>query len=144
MRLSTKCTYGTRAMIDIARHYKKGPVNRKRILRNQNISSAYLENILISLKAQNLIRTVRGANGGFTLESHPSRITMFQIVNALEGSLVPTECLENDDSCKRVHVCGARKLWLELYNSQVAILKRTTLQSLVEIEDSEDSLDYCI
>jgi len=68
MKLSAKCRYGTRAMIEIARNEKNGPVKRKVIVQAQEISRAYLENILISLKMSKLIRTVRGANGGFVLE----------------------------------------------------------------------------
>ena len=101
MKLSTKCRYGTRAMIEIARHYNEGPVKRKDISRSQKISSAYLENILIALKSQNLIRTVRGADGGFILANSPSSITMFQIVSALEGPIVPVECVDKSDACKQ-------------------------------------------
>ena len=131
-------------MIEIARHYKEGPVTRKVISRNQRISSAYLENILIALKSRNLVRTVRGANGGFTLDTSPSHITMLQIFGALEGSFVPVDCVENSFVCERSGVCAARKLWNELYNAQVAVLKKTTLQSMIDVEDSAKQLDYCI
>jgi Rrf2 family transcriptional regulator, cysteine metabolism repressor len=144
MKLSTKCRYGTRAMIEIARHYKEGPVKRKDISRSQKISSAYLENILIALKSQHLIRTVRGANGGFTLEVPPGHITMFQIISALEGSIVPVECVDNPDACERSAMCAARKLWEELYHAQIAVLKKKTLQALVDAEDSKKQLDYSI
>lgn len=131
-------------MIEIARHYKEGPVKRKDISRNQKISSAYLENILIALKSQKLIQTVRGASGGFTLETSPNHITMFQIISALEGSMVPVDCVDNSDTCERSGVCAARTLWKELYNAQIAVLKKTTLQSLVDVEDNVKSLNYCI
>ena len=144
MKLSTKCRYGTRAMIEIARHYKEGPVKRKDISRGQRISSAYLENILMALKSRNLLRTVRGANGGFMLEVPPSRITMFQIVSALEGSTVPVECVDKSDACDQSAACAARKLWQELYNAQVAVLKKTTLQTLVDWAESKKPLDYSI
>jgi len=144
MRLSTKCRYGTRAMIEIARHYKEGPVKRKDISHSQKISSGYLENILIALKSRNLIKTVRGANGGFALEVPPSRITMFQIVSALEGSIVPVECVDDSGACDRSADCAARKLWQELYNAQKAVLTKTTLQVLVDRADSKKQPDYSI
>ena len=144
MKLSTKCRYGTRAMIEIGRHYKEGPVKRKDISRNQKISSAYLENILIALKAQNLIRTVRGANGGFTLDTSPNNITMFQIIKALEGSIVPVDCVESSDACERSGRCASRKLWQDLYIAQAEVLKNTTLQSLIDTENSSKQVDYCI
>jgi Rrf2 family transcriptional regulator, cysteine metabolism repressor len=131
-------------MIEIARRYKNGPVTRKTISRNQKISSAYLENILISLKSQKLIQTIRGANGGFTLGIPANKITMFQIVSALEGSIVPVDCVDKSDSCERSRVCAARSFWQELHNAQLAVLKNTTLQSLVDAEESVKELDYCI
>jgi Rrf2 family protein len=131
-------------MIEIAQHEKDGPVKRKDIARNQNISSAYLENILMALKSRNLIRTVRGANGGFSLETLPSKITMLQIVSALEGSIVPVECIEKSSVCGRSAACAARKLWQELYNAQVEVLKKTTLQSLVDWTETEQPVDYSI
>jgi Rrf2 family transcriptional regulator, cysteine metabolism repressor len=131
-------------MIEIARHCKQGPVKRKDISKNQKISPAYLENILTSLKSQNLIRTIRGANGGFTIDASPSAITMLQIVSALEGSIAPVSCIENPGSCERSGGCAARKLWQELHNAQVDVLKKTTLQSLLDIEDASKPVDYCI
>jgi Rrf2 family transcriptional regulator, cysteine metabolism repressor len=144
MKLSTKCRYGTRAMIEIARHCKQGPVKRKDISRNQKISPAYLENILTSLKSQNLIRTIRGANGGFTIDAAPSTITMLQIVSALEGSIAPVNCVENSENCERSGGCAARKLWQELHDAQIEVLKRTTLQSMLDLENASQPLDYCI
>jgi Rrf2 family protein len=131
-------------MIEIARHYTDGPVKRKDISKSQKISPAYLENILIALKTHNLIRTVRGASGGFTLDKKPDTITMFQIVQALEGSLAPVDCIEVRDACDRSGFCASRKLWQDLYKAQVEILKKTTLQSLIDTEDSLKLLDYSI
>lgn len=136
MRLSTKCRYGTRAMIEIARNYKNGPVKRKDISRNQQISSAYLENILIALKSKNLIRTIRGASGGYTLETLPGNITIFEIVSALEGSIAPVNCVDKPGSCERSPICSSRKVWCEMHEAQVKVLKNTTLQSLLDMEDS--------
>ena len=144
MKLSTKCRYGTRAMIEIGRHFKEGPVKRKDISRNQKISSAYLENILIALKAQNLIRTVRGANGGFTLDTSPEKITLHQIVRALEGATVPVDCVDAPEDCGRSGFCASRRLWQKLHDAQVAVLKGATLQSLIDAESSLEQADYCI
>ncbi len=144
MKLSTKCRYGTRAMIEIARRYKDGPVKRKDISQSQKISSAYLENILMALKSRNLIRTIRGANGGFALQTPPSRITMFEIVSALEGSIVPVDCVDKSDSCGESAACAARKLWMQLYHAQIEVLKKTTLQTLVDWADSKKPPDYSI
>ena len=144
MKLSTRCRYGLRAMIEIARHYNSGPVTRKDIARNQEISAYYLENILIALKARNLIKTVRGAHGGFTLEALPENISMYDIVTALEGTTEPVSCVENANNCKRAKNCSARIFWQELHESIVRTLKARNLQSLVDINDKDYALEYCI
>jgi Rrf2 family transcriptional regulator, cysteine metabolism repressor len=144
MKLSTRCRYGTLAMLEIARNYKKGPVKRTDIAKTEGISPAYLENILISLKTQNLIRTVRGANGGFTLETSPENINMFQIMTALEEFIAPVHCAKNNAGCGHKENCIARKFWLDFHDMQVKSLKAASLQSLLDLEDSGKESDYCI
>jgi Rrf2 family protein len=144
MKLSTKCRYGLRAMLEIARHYNKGPVNRNIIVEAQHISKAYLENILTSLREKKLIRTERGANGGFILQSDPSKITVLQIVNALEGSIAPVDCLEHPDKCGKSRKCVAQKVWQKMYDAQVEVLSGITLQNMLEMESSPDAGMYSI
>jgi Rrf2 family protein len=144
MKLSTKCRYGLRAMIELARHASDGPVNRKSIAKTQHISKAYLENILTSLREKNLIRTTRGASGGFVLQSPPARITVLQIVNALEGSIAPVDCLENRSVCERSGNCPARKVWEKLFKAQVAVLSGITLQDILDSDDSPAGMNYVI
>ncbi len=78
------------------------------------------------------------------LAAPPAAITMFQIVSALEGSLAPVECVDRPGTCRRSADCAARKLWLELSDAQIAILKKTTLRTLVDWADSQQQPDYCI
>lgn len=146
MKLSTKCRYGLRAMIEIARNFNAGPLNRKAIAKAQHISKAYLENILISLREKNLIRTTRGASGGFVLREPPSRTTVLQIVNALEGSIAPVDCIENPALCERAGPCPARKAWQKLFTAQTAALSGMTLQDLLdmEAEASHQPVNYVI
>ena len=133
-------------MIEIARHFNNGPVNRKSIATAQHISKAYLENILISLREKNLIRTTRGASGGFILQDPPSHTTVLQIVNALEGSIAPVDCIENPDICEKAGSCPARKAWQKLYEAQNAVLSGMTLQDLLdmEAEASHQGVNYVI
>jgi Rrf2 family protein len=131
-------------MLEIARHYKKGPVKRRDIAKSQGISLDYLENILIALKSGNLIRTVRGAKGGFMLETAPEKISMLQILTVLEGSLAPIQCVEEGDGCCRTGHCIARKFWLDFHQMQVTVLKGTSLQSLLDLESAGGEYDYSI
>jgi len=131
-------------MIEIARNEKNGPVKRKVIVQAQEISRAYLENILISLKMSKLIRTVRGANGGFVLEKRPSAINLFQIVLSLEGTMSPVECLDNRTICEKWDCCAVRKAWAKLYDAQKSALKGMTLQDLLDMDSTEAAADYVI
>ena len=144
MKLSTKCRYGVRAMLEIARQYRAGPVKRKDIARIQGISHAYLENILIALKTAKFIRTARGAQGGFILEKEPSEITMLQLVSTLEGSITPVECLDNSERCEKTSHCVARNVWKKLHDAQVNVLSSITLQDLLDMEKDSASLTYTI
>lgn len=143
MKLSTRCRYGTRAMIELAKNFAKGPLKREEISKSQDISSSYLENILIALKSRNLIRTIRGANGGFSLIESPEKITMYDVVTALEGPIEPVHCIENSEQCTRSGHCVARNYWISFHEAQVNHLKSTTLQTLLDMEKKVQG-DYSI
>jgi Rrf2 family protein len=144
MKLSTKCRYGLRAMIELARNFDNGPINRKKIAEAQHITKAYLENILTSLREKSLIRTTRGANGGFVLQLDPSRITVLAIVNALEGSIAPVDCIENRSVCEKIPSCPARLVWKKLYDAQTRALSELSLQDVLEMEPALQDVNYVI
>ena len=134
MRLPTGCRYGIRAMLEIARHYGGQPVKRREITSKQAISPSYLENILLLLKNNNLIRSTRGAHGGFSLTRPPDKINLFEIFMVLEGSLTPVTCLANPMSCQRFERCVTRTVWQELQNASEKVLRNTTIQDLLDRE----------
>ncbi|MBD3315142.1 MAG: Rrf2 family transcriptional regulator [Chitinivibrionales bacterium] len=144
MRLSKKCRYGTRAMIEIARREVNGPVKRKHIVETEGLSMGFLENILCVLKDNGLIRTVRGARGGFVLKAPPEKITLLDVVSALESETAPVECLENKDSCPRSTACTARKAWRKVHKIQTQVLSKITLRDLVDMDKEPGTLDYAI
>ena len=146
MRLSTKCRYGTRALIEIGRNYGHGPVKRKDIAKAQDLSRSYIENILITLKSKKILKTTRGADGGFELLRLPSEINLYQVVTALEGSIAPVDCVEDESICKRDgKKCVARRAWLKLHEAQVAVLSGITLQDLLDWEKEDNkNLNYTI
>lgn len=131
-------------MIELARRYDRGPVKRKDISQAQDISKAYLENIFITLRENKLIATTRGANGGFVLQSPPSKITALQIVNALEGSLAPVECLDTAVLDDKAVACPARKVWKKLYDAQIKVLSAITLQDILDEDKSSPASQYMI
>ena len=131
MKLSTKVRYGTRAMLDLAAHYGNGPTLLKDVARRQEISLKYLDRILSSLKAAGLVKTLRGSKGGFVVASLPSKITVSQIVEALEGPLELVGCIKGKDFCHRVNSCVMHDIWYELGKAMEVVLKTTTLEDLI-------------
>ncbi|MHB8095548.1 MAG: RrF2 family transcriptional regulator [Candidatus Aminicenantales bacterium] len=115
IRLSTKGRYGTRLMLNLALRYKDGSetVILKNIGDEENISIRYLEQIIIPLKINKLVKSVRGAGGGYALARHPSQINLAEILHALEGSCCLVECVEEEDSCERQPTCATFDVWKE-------------------------------
>jgi len=113
MKLSTKSRYGTRLMLDMAQHYKEGPIHLAQVARRQGISVKYLEQIIIPLKKADYIRSVRGPKGGHALALAPEEITVGEIVALLEKGTSLAECAHNDKVCERSQTCLTRWLWKE-------------------------------
>lgn len=132
MKLSTKGRYGTRAMVDIALYYGQGPILLKDIAKRQNISEKYLEHIITSLKIAGLVKSIRGAHGGYILAKDPVQIRLSQIIKALEGSIAPVECVDDPDLCSRAKTCVTRDVWIKIKKSMDEILKSISLKELVE------------
>lgn len=132
MKLSTKGRYGTRAMIDIALYMGSGSTLLKDIAMRQGISLKYLDHILSSLRKAGLIKNVRGKGGGYSLTRPAEKITLCDIIEAVEGSLAPVECVDNPEYCKKTASCSAHDVWVRVRESIEEVLRSTTLQSLLE------------
>ena len=113
MKLSTRSRYGTRMMLDLAQHYKEGPVQVGEIAKRQDISVKYLEQLIIPLKKANFISSVRGPKGGHMLAKPPKEITIGQVVKVLEGGIDLSNCVEEAGVCDRSTGCLTRSIWAE-------------------------------
>jgi Rrf2 family cysteine metabolism transcriptional repressor len=140
MRLSTRGRYGTRAMLDVALHADEGLVHLTDIAERQEISKKYLEHLTARLETLGLLRAVRGTGGGVGLAKPACEITIFDILNALEGSLTPVECIERPEVCPRCVSCGARRLWAELAEITTGFLASVSLEELCERQRRIDRL----
>jgi Rrf2 family protein len=132
VRLSTRCRYGVRALLDIAGGYGKEPLKRKVIAQRQGLSEGYLQNLLVVLKNDGFLRTSRGPNGGYELARPPERITLLEVVEALEGPIVPVACLRSPACCDRVERCVARTVWDSVRKGMRDTLRGITLGELVK------------
>lgn len=132
MKLSTRSRYATRALLDLALHNEDKHVLLKDISRRQQISLQYLEHLITPLKAAGLVFSTRGPRGGISLAKPPENIRLNQIIQLLEGSIAPVECVDKPEVCSRSELCVTRDIWGELKDAMNKILVSTTLQDLVE------------
>ena len=130
MKLSTRARYGSRAMLDLARNWGRGPVLLRRIATAEHLPARYLEQILGVLKGAGLIRAVRGPRGGYELAREPESISMGEIVRTLEGDLGLVECINNPDACAEREGCLTRALWADLSQHIQARLDSLSLADL--------------
>ena len=139
MRLSTKGRYGARAMLDLALNFGKNPVLLRDIARRQEVSEKYLEHSVSALRKAGLVRSVRGARGGYILAKSPSEIRLSKIMEVLEGSMAPVDCVDDPQVCHRANLCVTRDIWIKMKEAIDNILKSTTLQDMVEQQKEKES-----
>jgi Rrf2 family protein len=132
MKLSTRSRYGVRMMYELALRYGREPVIIKDIAKRQQISEKYLSKLIIPLKGAKLVSSARGAHGGYVLARDPSKITLREIVEILEGDISPVECVVNGSICSQVESCPTYDLWCGLDRSISGYLEGITLESLVK------------
>ena len=132
MRLSTKTRYGTRAMVDIGEHHGNGPVSLRELANRQGLSMKYMEQIVPLLKASGLIRSARGAQGGYVLAKEPTQISLHDIVHALVGSWSLVDCLDDDTLCDRAKECVTYEIWGDIQTVIYQVLDSTTLAEMID------------
>jgi Rrf2 family protein len=121
-------------MVDLAIHYGKQPSSIKNIAERQNISEYYLEQLFSSLRKSDLIKSVRGAQGGYMLSRDPKDITVLQIMEVLEGPVEISDCIDenNEKSCGNMDCCATRLLWSRIKESIDSVMESTTLEDMLE------------
>jgi Rrf2 family transcriptional regulator, cysteine metabolism repressor len=135
MKFGVGVDYCLKALITLAERYPTAqPYRVEEIAAVQNIPENYLRRLLIELKRGGLVLSQKGPSGGYMLARHPSKITMAEVVQIIEGDYVPVECLEDGSNalCQRADNCAMRDVWNEVRDSVNAILGGVTLQSLAE------------
>jgi Rrf2 family cysteine metabolism transcriptional repressor len=132
MRLSCRGRYATRAMIELALHHGKGPLPLNTIAQNEGISKKYLNQLMGPLALAGLVRVVRGKKGGFVLTRTPAKITLGDILYAVEGDMSLLDCVGNQKVCYRAGECLSRPTWVELSQLINNYLRATTLSDILK------------
>lgn len=132
MKLSTKGRYGLKAMFQLALYKSEGPIPLKNIASKQNISEQYLEQIFSSLKKSGLVKSVRGAQGGYLLGKEPKDITVGDILIVLEGPVSISECIIDEDICENSGICVTKVVWERLKKGIEDVINSITLQDMID------------
>jgi len=132
MKISTKGRYALRLMLDLALHTDGGPVSLRDVSRRQGISDKYLEQIVTPLSRAGLVKSVRGAGGGYLLTRSPAEYTVGDILRPLEGSLAPVACAEEGACCHQRDKCVTVEVWEQIYQAVSQVVDHITLQDLTD------------
>lgn len=130
MKISTKGRYGLTIMIELAKHHGEGPIPLRQIAAEKELSEAYLEQLVSPLRNAGLVKSVRGAYGGYMLANKPADITAADVIRVLEGPIQPVEGIENEEAPQR-------ELWLRIRDAVKNVLDTTTLEDLAKYTDNK-------
>ncbi len=137
MRLSTRGHYGLKAMFDLANKYGSGPISLKTVAERQNLSDHYLEQLIAMLRKAGLVKSMRGAKGGYFLAREPSEIRVGDVIRALEGPIAPVHCVSETDpgNCNEADYCITRTVWARVRDGIARVLDSITLADLCREAD---------
>ena len=144
MKLSTRTRYATRAILELADNFGKGPLQTRIIAKNQDISVKYLEQLMAALKSAGLVRSQRGAKGGYILARPPDKIKLSEVFDVFEGPVVTVECVVNENYCARAADCIARQVWCEVQRAVKNVLQSITLQDALDKAKKKELTNYQI
>ena len=136
MKISTKGRYALRLMIDLAVNTISKPVPLKEVAKRQSISDKYLEQIISMLNNAGFVRSVRGAQGVYTLTKRPDEYTVGMILRLTEGSLAPVSCVEDRETCDKFENCATSELWRRLNDAINSVVDTVTLADLIEWQNN--------
>lgn len=135
MKISTKGRYGLTIMIELARKHGEGPISLKSIAEEHQLSPHYLEQLAAPLRNASLIKSVRGAYGGYKLTKAPAKITSGDIIRVLEGPISLVEGIEDEEPAKQA-------LWLRVTDAVKDVLDTTTLADLIDHDADKPQEQY--
>ena len=136
MTISSRGRYALRVMIDLAEHDDGTYIPMKEVAQRQDISGKYMEQIISVLTRAGLLRSVRGAQGGYHLAYAPGEITVGMILRATEGDLAPAECvLDGAHHCDRRGACPSRTVFSKVYSAINEVIDGVTLLELMPESD---------
>ena len=144
MKVSTKGRYGLRALVDLAANQESGQVSLKCIAERQGLSENYLEQMFSVLKKSGLVKSIRGAQGGYLLSRPADKVTVGDVLRVLEGTLAPVECVDTafPEKCDRQGEGATAMVWRELGKKINEVVDSFTIADLVEEYHKKNQDNY--
>jgi Rrf2 family transcriptional regulator, cysteine metabolism repressor len=134
MNFTAKEDYGIRAVVDIAIHRSGAPIQAREIASRQGIPEQFLEQVLAALRRAGVVRSIRGAAGGYDLAKPAHQTTVGEILRALSGPVVPIQCVNEDEfnKCEAQGSCTVSFFWCKLKDAILGVVDGTTVQDMVD------------
>ncbi|PIP53819.1 MAG: transcriptional regulator, partial [Bacteroidetes bacterium CG23_combo_of_CG06-09_8_20_14_all_32_9] len=135
-----KTQYSLYALTYLAKKYKNGPVLINEIAQAEKLPKKFLETILLELKNTGIVSSKKGKGGGYYLIKKPENVNFAEIIRLFDGAIALLPCVtynyyEACDHCKNENLCGIRAVVKEIRDKTVAILKKTTLKDVIDMEN---------
>ena len=131
MRVSMKVDYGVRALVDLAQNLGGGPIQTAEIAARQGVPEPYLDQLLTSLRKVGFVNSRRGPNGGYTLAKSPAELNLGMVITALDGPMIPVDCLDGSLDCNLAGHCAQQDIWRQVEGQIESLLNSTNLADLV-------------
>ncbi|MBI2964198.1 MAG: Rrf2 family transcriptional regulator [Deltaproteobacteria bacterium] len=139
MRISHRCEYALRALLELAKSSQEGPVRIEDIARRQTIPKKFLANLLVQLKRGRFVQSKKGPEGGYYLARSARQIMVGDVVRFIEGPLGPIQCVNRTtgERCEIGTRCGFLPLWKRVRDAVAEIVDRTTIADVLAEQERE-------
>ncbi len=140
MNLTSRSRYALKIMLDLAHRQHEPLVRRQDIVRRQGIPSKYLDQILVRLRREGLVVSVRGRTGGYRLARDFHEISIWEVFRAVEDGIYPVACVDEHHDCDYIKACVANEPWQVIFDSLRLSLQKITLAGFTAQFAQEDKM----
>lgn len=143
MKISYKCDYALKTLLELALHYNKGVLSINGLAKCGDIPVKFLEQVLLILKKGGFVESKRGISGGYLLAKPPEDITIGEVIRFVEGPVEPIACINKNlyDNCKDFRFCVFRDIWDQVYTATSLVIDTITFAELVRRAGSKKSAE---
>lgn len=138
LELGKRADYAVRAAVDLARHHDDGRRKARAIAEEMSIPTSYVPQILAELVRAGIARSVAGPDGGYSLAQPPSDVSLLDVLHAVDGDVVSTDCVLRGGPCRWEGVCAVHVPWARAQHALLDVLASTSLAGIVDIDRQLD------